>query len=318
MASDDMTDQRWEAARLATQGAFRPGTMRLPLGAEGVEAILKFVDYHFRLQAAGEDHGPSINFALDGVAVEMMHEGGDILVAEHIRNFNCTSPSFVNGLRSIIRPDNSCLTLRGNATFFIAFISDTWFNSPQAVMEPEEMSDFCEHLTMFLIDDVAHNPYIQTHGVTILFGILRSPQWRKHMVSRLWGMLAYCALAKKDLESFRWCLQNAIELLEFTRGLPDGEGLKWWCAALWFYYDKLDSEVQGEVEKVTVEMSSGDSHSNLNLYLNLIEKEVARTRRELDEISDEGGSFSYSMDLRASLVALEGNYHKLSQIIDSW
>ena len=64
-------------------------------------------------------------------------------------------------------------------------------------------------------------------GVTILFEMLRSSEWTKHVVTRFWSMFAYSARTDETRESVRWCLQNAIELLEFTRGLPDSEGLKW-------------------------------------------------------------------------------------------
>jgi hypothetical protein len=50
------------------------------------------------------------------------------------------------------------------------------------------------------------------------------------------------------------CLQNAIKLLEFTRGLPNGGGLKWWHATPWFHHDKLDPKTRGEVVKIAMEI----------------------------------------------------------------
>jgi hypothetical protein len=96
----------------------------------------------------------------------------------------------------ITHPDNPRLRLRGHVT---VLISDQWFNSPQPVTEPE----FCEHLAMFLIDEVIHERRAQRRGLIILFGILRSPECRKHIVPRSWSMLTYRALAEKELESFR-------------------------------------------------------------------------------------------------------------------
>ena len=115
-------------------------------------------------------------------------------------------------------------------------------------------------------------------------------------------------------ESFKWCLQNAIELLEFTRGLSDGEGSRWWYGTLWFHFEKLDHTVRGEVERIAREMSSGDGLSDLNLYLNLIGQEVERTRRELDGLTEEGRLYGFDMELRARFVAMEGNYHRLARI----
>ena len=308
MASDDPTDQHLEAARLAIHGAFeRNDELSSPEVGEPKE-ILKFLDYHLGLQGAGKDYSSSIACALEAIDYRT-----DPLTVGCIREFNCASPHFVRGVRSIMRPDSQ-FQLRGKATFLITLISDQWFDSPIPVMEPEEMSEFCEHLAVFMIDRVVHMPNIQKRGVTILFGVLRSPEWRKCIVTRFWSMLAYCALADEEQDSFRWCLRNAIELLEFTRGLADGEGLKWWYGTLWFHYDKLDTKVRDEVERIARDMSLGDGLEDLNLYLNLIGQEVTRIRRDVDELPDEDRLDSRGMVLRARLIALERNHHKLARI----
>ena len=79
-------------------------------------------------------------------------------------------------------------------------------------------------------------------------------------------MLAHCTLIRAT-EPVRWCLLNDAELLEFTRGLPDGEGLKWWYGALWLCYDKLDTTVRDEVKRIAADMLRHDDRSDLNLYL---------------------------------------------------
>ena len=111
-------------------------------------------------------------------------------------------------------------------------------------------------------------------------------------------------------------MKNAIDLLEFTRRLADGEGLKWWYGTLWFHHDKLDAKARDEVERIAKDMSAGDGLSDLNLYLNLIGQEVARTRREVDELPNKSRPAGFGMDLRARLIGLEGNYDKLARITD--
>jgi len=123
-------------------------------------------------------------------------------------------------------------------------------------------------------------------------------------------MHAYCAMADEGQESFKWCLQNAIELLEFARGLADGEGLKWWYGTLWFHYDKLDTTVREEVERIAKDMSMGDGLSDLNLYHNLIEQEVMRTRQKVGELRNEDRLDRPGI----GLIALEGNYNELGRI----
>ena len=313
MAYENLTDQHWAAARLAIHGAFQEGVGVKPSRLGEIKEIFKFLDYHLGLQGAGEAHGSSIRFALGGILSKSRGSRLDPLVIKCIKKFNCASPSFVKGVRSILRPTNH-ITLRGRAVGLIALIFDQWFNSSEPVMEPDEMPEFCEHLAVFAIDDVTHTPHVQRRGVAILFGILRSPEWREHIPTRFWSMLAYCAMADEEQESFKWCLRNALELLEFTRGLVGGEGLKWWYGTLWFHYDKLETTVREEVERIARDMSLGDGLSDLNLYHNLIEQEVARTRQQVAELRNEDRLDRLGIGLRARLIALEGNYNRLGRI----
>jgi len=314
MVSEDLTDQHWEAARLLVEGAWQENVESSPPSVGEPKEIFKFLEYHLGLQGAGEDHTSSIDLALEAIHEELLDHRPDPLIAECIKKFNFVSPSFVRGMRSVMHPDCS-VDLRWKTASLISFISDQWFNSPVPIMDPGEMSEFCERLTVLVIDDASDGLVIRWRGVAIFFEMLRSPEWREHIVARFWSMLASCAVVDEEQESFRWCLRNAIELLEFTRGSSDGEGLKWWYGTLWFYYDKLDATVRDEVERIARDMSLGDGLSYLNLYLNLIGQEVARTRQEVDDLHNADESASYGMKLRARLIALEGNHHRLGRII---
>jgi len=318
MAYDNLTEQDWKAARFAIYGAFQ-GIEVVPSSVGEINEILKFLTHHLCLHGVrdmvGGDHGTSIVLALKAVVLRSSDYRADPLTAGYIGHLNRTSPAFVNGVHSTIRPGNPFL-LRMYATGLIALTTDQWFNSPEPVMAPEEMSEFCEDLAVFIIDDHFQRSFVQKCSAIILFGMLRSPEWRKHIVTRFWRMFAYCTLVNEEWESFGWCLQNATELLEFTRGLADGEGLKWWYGALWFHYDKLDTTAREEVEKVAREMSSGDGLSDLNLYLNLIGEEVTKTRQEVDELHKAARSELPGVEFRARLrlIALEGNHDRLAQI----
>lgn len=203
--------------------------------------------------------------------------------------------------------------LRGNTTQLIALLSDTWFDRSVPAMEPEEMSKFCEHIAA-LMDEVFHSPVGKKMAVTVVFGMLRSLEWRKHIVPGLWEVLAYCSLIK-DAESVRWCLENAIELLEFTRGLADGEGLKWWYWVLWFFYNKLNTTFRDEVKKIAADMVNGGNLSNLNLYLGLIQEEVVRMREEIKDLPDNQRGGIFDRNTRAQLIAMEDNYDQLARIV---
>ena len=313
MAGDGLTDWHWEAARLAIRGAFQENVEMTPPTLREPKELLKFLDYHLGLQGAGEDHEASIVFALEAIVVRSDDHSADLQTIECIRDVIHANSSFVGGVRSIVQPDRP-FKLRSAGAGFISFISDQWFNSPVPVMEPEEMSEFCEHLAAFIVDEGSHQGAARTHGVPILFEMLRSPEWRNHIVTRFWSTLAYCASVEEERESFRWCLGNAMELLEFTRGLDYGEGLKWWYGALWLHLDKLDGTVRDEVERIAIDMSSGDGISDLNFYLDLIGQEAARLQQEVDGLHDESGPAGFGTTLRAQLIALEGNGNRLASI----
>ena len=276
MASDDLTDQHWEAARLVVHRAFQRD-VGAPQELGEPERILEFLDYHLGLLESGEDHNLSINLAIQAI-VGGYDARPDPPTVECIRNFNCVRPPFVRGLRYIIHPNHPSV-FQADAIRLISLVSNQWFDPSVPVMRPEEMTEFCEHLAA-IMDNHHHHGSDQTRRsiVTILFGMLRSPIWRKHIVTRLWSAFAYCGLVEEEEESFRWCLRNAIELLEFMRGLPDGEGLKWWYVTLWFHYDKLDATVRDEAERMARDMSRSHGVSDLNLYLNLIGREVVKIR----------------------------------------
>ena len=312
MAPDDLPDQYWEAARLAIHGAYQDSIDdTIPMPGDPKE-ILKFLDYHLALHGAGENYMSSITAALNATSSTYCGRPPPLMV-EGIRNFNCTSPSFVRGMRSILH-SGSPTKVSQLGVCFVALISDQWFNSPVPIMKPEEMSGFCEYLAVFMIDTVFPLPSTRRHFFSIFFGMLRSPEWRTNIVTRLWSLLAYWTLVGEEEESFKWCLKNAIEKLEFTRRLPDGEGFKWWYGTLWFHFNKLDSTIRSEVESIAKGMSLGDGLSDLDLYLNLIGQEVERTQQELNGLTEVAGQAEAGMVLRARIVTLEGNYRRLARI----
>ena len=312
MASDNLTDQHWEAARLAVRGAFERNVELLSPRVGEPKGILKFIDYHLDLQRAGEDHRSSITFAFETIIGRYDH-WTDPMTVKYIKNFDCTSPSFVRGVRLIMDPDDplGLLALRGKAACLISVASDQWFNSSIPVMEPEEMSEFCEHFAVFMIDgDDFRGLHARRSGVTILFGMLRSPEWREHIATRFWSMFDSCALVREEQEPFRWCLQSAIELLEFARGLPDGEGLKRWYRTLWFHYDKLDATVRDEVEKIARDTPSDDGLSDLEWFRSLIGGEDVLIEAGYGDWRGES-----DVESRNRYTAMRENYDRLAQVM---
>ena len=315
MALDGLTNQQWEAARLAARGAFTEEFWSPPEQLEN--CIPRFINHHLLLHAEGENDGWPIVRALRTIFRSTRTYGdleADPQEARVIENVDCTSPSFVKGVRSAMRP-GSIFRLRRHVVGLICIIFDKWFTSPVPVMKPEERSEFCERLAAFMINKTENGAFMPRCGATILLGLLRSREWREHIATRFWSTFAYCARVGEDLESLRWCLENAIELLKFTRGLSSGEGLKWWYGVLWFYFDKLDPAVKDEVEKIAREMSAGDGVSDLHLYLDLIGQEAARIRQGMEGFANDTTKTGQCMNLRTRSIALERNHRRLDRII---
>ena len=307
MALGNLTDLHWEAARLAVYAAFTDPRYMAIRGEP--KEILKFLDYHIGLQGAKADHGSYIDAALR--SLNMDYDEPNYLTFQSARDFNWTSLPFVRGLRSMMHSRRPC-GFRGNAVALIAYLSDSWFSRSASVMEPGEMSEFCENLAIYM-DDVAHDRRAKEESVTVLFGMLRSEEWKNHIATRLWRVLAYCTQIR-DTESVKWCLQNGAELLEFTKGLPDVEGSKWWYGTLWLCYDKLDATVRDKVKTVAADMLRDDGLSDLNLYLGLMQEEVTRIRQEISELSDIQKRSAIGMNMQALLITMGGNYDQLARI----
>ena len=149
MASDDETEEYWDAARYAIRGAFqRNADLTTLTETEKHQDILKFLDHHLGLQGTGEDHIPSIAYAFEAILVRV--NGRPIpRILESTRSFNCTRPSFVLGMRSIMR-STANNRIREFVIRFIALVSDQWFNPPMLIMEPEDRIEFCENLARLM------------------------------------------------------------------------------------------------------------------------------------------------------------------------
>ena len=109
----------------------------------------------------------------------------------------------------------------------------------------------------------------------------------------------------------KWCLEDATELLAFTKQLASGEEFMWWHRRLWFHFDKLDPTARCEVENIAKDIPSSDGLSDLDWYLDLIGQEAERTRLELDGFTEEDRLAR--LELRARLVTMEGDHRRLAR-----
>ena len=80
------------------------------------------------------------------------------------------------------------------------------------------MSGFRKYLTVLVIGDASDGLVIRWRGVAILSLKCSARQSGGPHCHQVPEYTSYCAVVDEEQESFRWCLRNAVELLEFTRG----------------------------------------------------------------------------------------------------
>ena len=183
------------------------------------KGILKFLDYHLCLQGQRMVTALSSSLPLMQPPTVELTRTSDARVLWELQ---LCQPILRERHVIIDAPQLRHLVIQ-----LIVLVSDRWFNSPVLVMKRTSSVNSCSLCT-------------------------RSPPWRPRAIYQ--ALESTCRLDS--------CLGGAgvvpvvfterIELLGFTKQLPDGAGLsfEWWYGTLWFHFEKLDPTVGGEVESI--------------------------------------------------------------------
>ena len=268
-----MTKKKWEAARLTLHGAYK-WDKSLPW-VKNPQDILTFLEYHFDMasKTSGNEWDLPIQNALRALAY-----APDQTTINALSKFDPTEPSFVRGICSVYQKHKP-FQLRKAALFFLPLIGDKWFNTDRPIMKPEQMRKFCADWA-HNVDGIEHTNDVQKSTLAVLFGMINSPHWRPHIVTKKWKLLEYFAAVPDDSQPLRRCLDNP-ELMDVVADVEDPVAMVLWLAILWLKYNELVPEVREQLEAATRSVAQGSRKTDLDMYLSIIDAEASKAEEAL-------------------------------------
>ena len=271
------TKKKWEAARLTLHGAYK-WDKSLPW-VKDPQDILTFLDHHFDMasKSAGNEWDLPIQNALRALAY-----APDKTTTDTLSKFDPTEPSFVRGICYVYQ-QHKPFQLRKAALFFLPLIGDKWFNTDRPIMEPDQMRKFCIDWA-HNVDGIEHTSDVQKATLDVLFGMINSPHWRPHIVTKKWKLLEYFAAVPDDSQPLRRCLENP-ELMDVVTDVEDPAAIVLWLAILWLKYNELIPEVREQLEAATRAVAQGDRKTDLDMYLSIIDAEAGKAEEALKACS---------------------------------
>jgi len=270
-------DKKWEAARLTMHTAYK-WDKSLPW-VKDPQDILVFLDHHFdsdtfHLAIMGDQ---DLNVPTQDALRALAYASGPTVIRA-LEHFDPTEPSFVRGICHVFQDDHP-LQLRKAALFFLALISDKWFNTPHQIMGPDQMKTFCVDWAS-VVDSIEHTHDAQKAIIAILFGMINSDHWRPHIVTEKWKLLEYFTSVPDDSLPLRRSIDNP-ELMDVIRSMGNPATVVLWLAILWLKYKELVPQVREQLEMVTKEVACGRSRMDLDMCLSTIDSELEKAKDTL-------------------------------------
>ena len=267
-----LQEKKWEASRLTIHGAYK-WDRYLPW-VEDPQDILTFLDYHFDLATQdGQNQDEPIQNGLRALA----YASGPSTI-EALGRFNPAKPSFIRGICHVYQDDKP-FQLRKAALFFLPLISDRWFNTQRPIMEPDQMKKLCIDWAS-AVDDNDHAPDFQKATLLVLLGMIDSPHWRPYIVAEKWKLLEYFTSVPDDSQPLKRCIDNP-KLMGVIRNVENPAAMVLWLAILWLKYQELTPVVREQLETATREASQGGKKADLNMYLSVMDSELAKAEDTL-------------------------------------
>ena len=267
-------EKKWEASCHTMYGAYKWDKF-LPW-VEDPQDILTFLDYHSNSATQGsQNQDKPIQSALRALA----YASGPV-TREALKSFDLTKPSFVRGIRDALQDDKP-FQLRKAALFFLPLIGDRWFNTPDPIMEAEQMRNLCVDWAS-AVDDIEHTSDVQKAVLTVLFGMIDSPHWRPHIIVEKWSLLEYFTSVPDDSAPLRRCIDNP-ELMDEIKNVGNPAAMVLWLAILWLKYKELIPQVQEQLETFTKEVAQGGKRTGLDMCLSMMDSELKKVEDALEQ-----------------------------------
>lgn len=270
------TKKKWTAARLAMDGAYNWDKF-LPW-VKDPSHILTFLNHHFELITKSDENWEApIQSCLRALAY-----ASNETTIEALSKFDPTHPSFARGICYAYQDDRP-FQLRKAALFFLTLIGDKWFNTPEPIMDADQMRKLCIDWAS-TVESIEHTYDVQKAVLAVLFGMIDSPHWRPHIVPNKWRLLEYLTSVPDDSKPLRRCLDNP-DLMDAIRDVDEPSAMVLWLAMLWLKYTELIPVVREQLEAATREVVRGSRKTDLDMYVSLMESESRKAEEKLKELT---------------------------------
>ena len=285
-------EKKWQAARLAMYGAYK-WDRYLPW-VEDPQDVLTFLYHHFDLATiGGQNQDEPIQYALGSLGY-----ASSPVTVEALKHFDPTGPLFIRGLCYAFQ-EGKPFQLRKAALFFLPLVSSRWFNSPDPIMELDQMKRLCADWAS-AVDGIEHTYDIQKAALTVLFRMANSPQWRPHIVQEKWRLLEYFPAVPDDSQPLRECLDNP-ELTDAILKAENPVAVVLWLGILWLKYKELIPEVRERLEAAMKEITRRRRRTDIDMYLSLMDSGLKNAEGALAESYSPWSTDPGAMVLRAKI-----------------
>ena len=264
-------DLKWEAARLAMHGAFKWDGY-YPI-VSGPQEVLSFLDYHFDLQAKGENQDEAIQYAIRALAF-----GASPTCIDALAQFDPTVYPFFDGIRSLFHSDKPH-ELKKAALCFLSHIEAHWFPVFSEHVSPDAVQDFCEDLVSAINEVFIDEIEVKKAATTILLSMADASTFRLHIPLHMWEHLEFVHELEDGSQPLRRCRENP-DIIPALRRTKDQKPLLLWMAILWREIMKLNPKIQEQVVDATTRSLAQSPHVEDFLLL-LLNAEETRLEEKL-------------------------------------
>jgi hypothetical protein len=309
-------EKKREASCLSLHGAYKCDKFLPPVGDP--QDILTFLGHHFDLVTKSGQNQHELDWArrdqnqhepIQDALHALAYAPGPVTI-KALERFDPTEGSFIRGICYVYQDDKP-LELRKAALSFLPLIGNRWFDTPDPIMEPDQMKNFCADWAS-TVDAVEHTDDVRKAILAVLFGMINSPHWRPHIVPEKWKLLEYFTLVPDDSQPLRRCIDNP-ELVDAISDVKNPAAMVHWLTILWFKYKELIPQVREQLEAVTKEVAQ-NRRTDLDTCLSVMDSELKKTKSALTPSTDSADPATVALrrkiddlqEARASLVSFRG------------
>ena len=274
-------EKKWEASRLAMHGAYKWDGSLPPVGDP--QHILTFLGHHFDLvpESGQNQQNPILDEPIQDALRALAYAFGPVTI-DVLNRFNLTQPSFVRGICYVYQDDRP-FELHNAALLFLPLIGDRWFDTPDPIMNPDQMESFCVNWAS-AVDAIEHTDDVREAILAVLFGMINSPHWRPHIVPEKWKLLEYFTSVPDDFQPLKKCVNNP-DLIDAISKVKNPAALVHWLTILWLRHKELTTRVQQQLQRVTKEVAQSRRRADLERCFSAVESESKKAEHALTKYS---------------------------------